>query len=674
MRLRQLASTAFVLFSSDMPAGHARDVVLSAAGSATHVVVEGPAPGTWHLLTLRAAADLLADAPPGASLAVALHLADRLPAPVVDGDAEVGPATAVVLVEGRVHGFVDRGAARAEPASVGAESPLVGAEPRSVGAERPGFARAKPPGLARAEPATAGAGPVRRGAGGGSRQPGPATPPGGGAAPEPARALEAEFPDRVRVDTVAWLLVYITSSAPTGHGLGFQAAAGETIDVVVQPRARFALDGDDRGTLAVPASGESLPLQFKLKATDTGVGAIRVLAFMRGQPLGAISFEPVVEPAEAPHARSVTVTAPRASTALEASSPQLPDLTMFVEEWQAGGDRQYRILLSALDPALGLNLSTYGPFSLRLDPGQFFADLFKEIDELPLDTPAQRDAADRKVAAKGAYLSDELLPDELRQILWEVRDQVQSVIVQSEEPWIPWELCKLVGRDGDRVVEGPFLCEAFTITRWLPGVGFKRPLRLANLALVVPEDSGLPLALAERDYVMSLKGAGREVTPVTATYASVQDAFAAGSYDGWHFTGHGAARDDNTDRSAILLAGGDTFTPESISGLAANVGVPHPVVFINACQAGRTGMALTGIGGWASRFVRAGAGAFIGAHWSVIDEPAFGFAREVYSRLLAGVPIGRAVRDARLAIRTPGDPTWLAYTVFADPLAVIGEP
>jgi len=53
------------------------------------------------------------------------------------------------------------------------------------------------------------------------------------------------------------------------------------------------------------------------------------------------------------------------------------------------------------------------------------------------------------------------------------------------------------------------------------------------------------------------------------------------------------------------------------------------VVFINACQVGRSGMAMTGIGGWANRFVQAGAGAFIGAYWSVIDEPAFDFAKEV---------------------------------------------
>ncbi len=209
------------------------------------------------------------------------------------------------------------------------------------------------------------------------------------------------------------------------------------------------------------------------------------------------------------------------------------------------------------------------------------------------------------------------------------------------------------------------------MTRWLPSFGFKRPLHLTNLALIVPADSGLPLAGAERDFVLSLAATGRVVTAIDPTFAKVQDAFVAGVYDGWHFTGHGVAKNANPDRSAIVLAANEEFTPEDVSGSAVNVGIPHPVVFINACQVGQSGMSLTGIGGWARRFVQAGAGAFIGAYWSVYDEPAFGFAKEVYSRLLEGMPIGDAVREARAAVRAGGDPTWMAYTVFADPLATV---
>jgi hypothetical protein len=738
-RLRDVASSGFVLLRSASAADLALATLTAADGAIADVIVDGGAPDRWYLLARQATSVLLAIAPAGMSVDDALGLSGRPATPILDGGlpASAAPAAAIVMDGGRLLGFIGRPDAEEPPSqavtvptidapasrslSPGAVAaptagrspppltgrtppPPAGAEvPRSAGpsrwrlpavrvpwgrtrAEPPEHgARAEPPDDgARAEPPDVGAmaeppeeaggAPVRRGgvlealAADDAPAAGAAV---AGAAADPVRSLEAEFPEHVRLGSVAWLLVYITQQAATSHGLGLHVAAGETIDIVVQARAGFALDGGDRGTLEVPASGESLPFQFKLKATVEGSGAVRVLAFHKGEPLGDIMLSAVVDSATVPLATGAPPAAARVSARLATPSPRVPDMTIFVEEWKADETSRYRILLSATDPSLDLNLETFGPYELKLDPAAFFAGFFREIDALPLDTPAQRDAADRRLAEKGAYLADTLLPEDLREKLWAVRDRIGSIVVQSEEPWIPWELCRLTGRDGDRVVEGPYLCEAYAITRWLPGTGFKRPLSLRNLALVVPGDSALPLAAAERDYMLSLATADRAVTSVDATYATVQDAFRAGVYDGWHFTGHGAARDGDADTSAIVLAGGDLLTPESISGAAANVGLPHPIVFFNACQVGRSGMALTGIGGWASRFVQAGAGAFIGAYWSVIDEPAFDFARAVYGRLLAGVPVGEAVRDARIAIRTPGDPTWLAYTVFADPLAVI---
>jgi CHAT domain-containing protein len=129
--------------------------------------------------------------------------------------------------------------------------------------------------------------------------------------------------------------------------------------------------------------------------------------------------------------------------------------------------------------------------------------------------------------------------------------------------------------------------------------------------------------------------------------------------------------DDNPDRSAIYLEGQEPFTPEDLSGVATNLRQGRPLVFLNACQIGRGGMSLTGIGGWAKRFVDAGAGAFIGAYWSVYDQPAADFAKALYGNLFGGMTIGQAVRDARAQIRPAGDATWLAYTVLADPLATL---
>lgn len=642
MKLHDLASRSFVLLRADATVDAARREI--AASPESHVIVDGGLAGNSFLIAMQEAIGLLGSAPPDALVGLALGLDRRPPTLVLNGQmsVDVRPSQLIVKEDGRVIGFIAPSTAGAPPAVEAPVPPPPTVEPPSPPAPRkPTFRSLRPPRPRDAEPADA------------------------------ARSLEAEFPERVQLGSVATLSVYTTGEAPTEHGLALEVAPADRIDIVVQPRSGFVLDeSDDRASLTIPASGESRHVQFKLKAVEAGPGTIRVRAFLRGEPLGLISLTSVVVPEAG---RPVPDTRPKRSRSrrLVAPSAQLPDLTVFVEEWEAGDDTQYRILLTANDPALELNLHTYGPFTLELDPAKFFEEFFREIEQLPLGTRAERDLADRRLAAKGAYLSQALLPDDLREKLWTVRDRITSIIVQSEEPWIPWELCRLTGRDGGRIVEGPFLCEAYTMTRWLPGVGFKRPLSIRNLALVVPDDSGLPLSGAERAYVQSLAGRRCKVTEVPATFAKLQDAFAKGVYDAWHFTGHGAARDANPDLSPIILAGGESFTPESLSGAAANVGIPHPLVFINACQVGRAGMALTGIGGWANRFVEAGAGAFIGAYWSVYDEAAYAFATEVYTRLLRGDPVGQAVRDARLAIRRPGDPTWLAYTVFADPLATV---
>ena len=61
----------------------------------------------------------------------------------------------------------------------------------------------------------------------------------------------------------------------------------------------------------------------------------------------------------------------------------------------------------------------------------------------------------------------------------------------------------------------------------------------------------------------------------------------------------------------MILQGGDRLKPENLSGRTANLGRPHPLVFLTACQIGQSGIAFTGMGGWAIRFLKAGAAGFL---------------------------------------------------------------
>ena len=55
-----------------------------------------------------------------------------------------------------------------------------------------------------------------------------------------------------------------------------------------------------------------------------------------------------------------------------------------------------------------------------------------------------------------------------------------------------------------------------------------------------------------------------------------------------------------------------------------------PTVFINACRSAGLTATYNRLDGWASKFLEAGAAAFIGSLWAVSDGAAREFAEELY--------------------------------------------
>jgi hypothetical protein len=480
--------------------------------------------------------------------------------------------------------------------------------------------------------------------------------------------LSANFPPEVRLGDSVSLLISISTKSAEGKAIPFAVPENTKIDIVVEPQEGFVVDGRAEGAL-IATKQDTLPLQFKLRAIQLGIGKIRVIAFQDGQALGSITISTSVTAAGAPR-----LTAPqRQIYEADVARPTaaFPDLQLHITEGQTNGRPSLTFRLTATDYSLNLNLKPYGPVILQTDPHDYFCKFFAEIESLPVGTPEERVEAERRVARKGSNLFKEVVPQDLQVLLWELRDKIKSVYIQSEEPWIPWEICRLQGNENGRIREGKFLCEAFSVTRWIPGKGTWPKLTAKKMGLVVPSDSGLPYAKDEKNYLLSNKPSGCIMDDVPAQLDDVLETLAKGEHNIWHFTGHGGFRDRNPDYSGISLEQGKHLTPEDLSGEVENLGVAHPLVFLNACQVGRTSMSLTDIGGLAKKFVDARAAAFIGAYWSIYDEAAFEFSKEVYRRLFAGTPIGRAVQEARLVIKPLGNPTWLAYTVFADPFATI---
>jgi len=113
-----------------------------------------------------------------------------------------------------------------------------------------------------------------------------------------------------------------------------------------------------------------------------------------------------------------------------------------------------------------------------------------------------------------------------------------------------------------------------------------------------------------------------------------------GGFDLLHFAGHGEAEMEDSANAALLLQGrveAGNFIPDYFNATTAEYhsafrqeGEPGPVIVLNACQVGRASYRLTDTGGFARAFLKRGASAFIGALWSVGDQPARTFTEEFY--------------------------------------------
>jgi CHAT domain-containing protein len=432
---------------------------------------------------------------------------------------------------------------------------------------------------------------------------------------------------------------------------------------MVSPTTGFTLVDERSKRMTVFRDDQTLPVKFDLLASTAGKGTAKVYAFRDGTCVASLSVS-----------ADIVVTTPEPTNHVPASLP-LPaavkadtdlDLMVFKESYRGGIALTYRLTDRA-------NVSSsFGPHTLDSDPSAYVHAKFAEIQEINRTAKAWGNAERIRLERIGSELYESLVPPDLQEVLWN-SDRVRSFLVQTEEPWIPWELCRMTITRGDGSTEARgFLCDLYELSRWLPGTPPKTALRATRIGVIAPSDRWLPSAPAEVEMLKALSASGPEVDRVTATYVSVIEALQSHQYDVLHFVGHGKnLYPQEAERSEFLLSGRWRLRPTDISGETKNFGLASPVVFMNACEVAQASMGLHGIGGWASAMTKAGAGAFIGTHWDVRDDLAETFAATFYAKLVGSptMTIAGAAHAARQVLkqRPDSDATWLAYAVHASP-------
>jgi hypothetical protein len=332
-------------------------------------------------------------------------------------------------------------------------------------------------------------------------------------------------------------------------------------------------------------------------------------------------------------------------------------------------------------PTLGF-IDKYESRPFRTEPRLYVKNLYEQIEARWVGSKQDVDDFVVELQSLGAELFTELIPDALQQKLWNLRDQLKKVLVLSTEPFIPWEIVHL--KEPGKPLDGQlhFLGQ-MGVVRWLHQAGWPPSsirVRKGGVRHVIPRypdpDYVLQAAELERQFMENVLGS-TEIDPHSAAVRSaLKDPQGFGIL---HFACHGQADPDNITDARIMLEGrveAGNYIPEYLSATtveyAASLrhsGGDRPLVFLNACQAGRSGYKLTGLGGFAQAFLNAGAGIFAGTLWSVGDEPASTFAQCFYKSLKAGTPLSQAMVEAREEARKAGDASWLCYVVYGHPSA-----
>src|SRR5829696_8955996 len=322
-----------------------------------------------------------------------------------------------------------------------------------------------------------------------------------------------------------------------------------------------------------------------------------------------------------------------------------PDLLLIVEERLGSGSRTFDVRLQVKEFHLETELKhkTHGKISFKSDPAGLLWPHLKSIGEKTPETDEQRTALTETIHETGAHLAKELLPPSIRKCLAALRGKATTLHILSEAPWIPWEFLRIESAPTSRRIDGPYLCEAFVLTHGLPDLRLPSHLPLGRIGVIIPLDLAFEKKLAhaegEWEDLQALASPGRQVERIPARLKTVVEAFRRGEHDGWHISTHGVFKANDPDSSSLLLENDEGLTPFHLGGETAALGERRPLVFLNACSTGQSGLSLTSTGGWAARFLKAGAGAYIGALWPITDSRARKFARVFYREFVSGAPI-----------------------------------
>jgi hypothetical protein len=407
----------------------------------------------------------------------------------------------------------------------------------------------------------------------------------------------------------------------------------------------------------LPLVARTIQALYAVGGQTIGV-AFRPIAVARDRAAAAIAEPLPVEP-------GIDLPLPASGTA--------PDLTVRISNPAHDG-----ILLWTFEtPHAGIELPRE---PLRTEIGsepQLFARLL--VDKVNLNE-GQPGLA-KLIAGNGVKIADQM-PLQVGELLRAVAARVggpPTLLLLSEEPYIPWELACIDEPLPDPKAP-PFLAAQARVGRWV--LGNRRPkvpppleVEVRAFSVVSGVYDQVPgfqrLVEAEAEAATLASDPRFKAQRVDATAEGVLDCLeGVPPADVLHFSVHGNY-DPTGTQDGLMLVDGRTLDPLIVTGSELS---SAPFVFLNACQVGSGKRVLGDYSGLAAAFLEAGAAAVVAPLWSVKDTIAKEIALAFYAATADGTRPAEVLRQARLGFRPRSrsqSATSLAYQFFGHPALLL---
>lgn len=266
----------------------------------------------------------------------------------------------------------------------------------------------------------------------------------------------------------------------------------------------------------------------------------------------------------------------------------------------------------------------------------------------------------------------------VRRAATEGRFRFETIQFITDEPFVPWELMRIVDDERGPEDEPAFLFDLHRAGRWFAHASTRlsQRIQVGRLAVAASDYDGLdmaeklPHALAERDHL-------------TVRYAALQIALRSDSLLGFlesrqaqalHLACHGRMNTLSPLASELILEDDpNNLRPPMVdrTEVRRNFGRERPLVFLNACEAGASSESLSLVAGFPAAFISAGASAVVCPLWIVKDEQARSVCELFYARAFAAdaPELGEVMQHIRSQWSDKGHLTYLSYVLYGDPRA-----